>query len=38
MELNKIGDNKQGWSMRTVLQHISKWLKENATDNAKMRK
>jgi hypothetical protein len=38
MKLNKIGENQQGWSMRTVLQHISEWLKENATDDAKMRK
>jgi hypothetical protein len=38
MRLNNIRENQSGWSMRTVLQHISVWLDEHTPDDAKMRK
>jgi hypothetical protein len=38
MRFNNIGEKQPGWSMRTVLQHISDWRDENTPDDAKMRK
>jgi hypothetical protein len=38
MKLNNTDENKPGWKMRTILKHISKWLKENPPGDAKMQK
>jgi hypothetical protein len=38
MKLNNIEKNEPGWTMRTVSQHVSDWLIENAPDYAKKQK